>query len=254
MLSDPRRMRYALVAIVAVGAVLRFYPIWFGFPFPNARPDEETAVGLARAMQSGDLNPRFFHWPSLAIYLFAGLYAASSAIRKAFSLDPPALADYVIAARALVALCGTLTIVVLFRLTRRTANATAGLIAALLLAASLLHVRESHFAMTDVIMTLLVTASLTLLARALDEETVDNTRRRALGGYAIAGLVGGLAASTKYSAVVIVAAMGAAQLTLFVRGGKPPWSPSAWLPSGLFLTLFVVGFFAGTPYALLDSE
>ncbi|HEY7500557.1 MAG TPA: glycosyltransferase family 39 protein [Vicinamibacterales bacterium] len=253
MLSDPKRIRYALAAIVVVGAALRFYPIWFGFPYPHARPDEETAVDLALAMQGGDLNPRFFHWPSFAIYLFAAVSAAAAAIRRALSLDPFTNADYVILARGLVAACGTLTIVALFRLARRTAGAATGLIAALLLAAALLHVRESHFAMTDVLMTLLLTTSLACVIQALDEGMVENTRARALQRFALAGLLGGLAASTKYSAAMIVAAMAAAQLAWLTNARKAIWSLAAWMPAVLFATSFVVGFFVGTPYALLDS-
>ena len=48
------------------------------------------------------------------------------------------------------------------------ANTTTGLLAAFFLAVSILHVRESHFAMTDALMTSLLTASLTLLLRAID--------------------------------------------------------------------------------------
>ena len=116
----PRHARFWLLAIILTGAALRFYPIWFGFPYPHARPDEETAVGLALRMQGGDLNPRFFHWPSFAVYLFAALFAASSAIRRALALDAPTAAGYVMLARGLVALCGTATIYVLFRMARRT--------------------------------------------------------------------------------------------------------------------------------------
>jgi 4-amino-4-deoxy-L-arabinose transferase-like glycosyltransferase len=251
MLSDSRRVRAALVAIVVLGAVLRFFPIWFGFPYPHARPDEETAVGLALAMQGGDPNPRFFHWPSFTIYLFAALFAVMRAIRRALSWDGLTVTGYVLAARSLVALCGTLTIVVLFRLARRTSGATVGLVAALLLAAALLHVRDSHFAMTDILMTLLVTASLARLLHALDDRIAVGTWNGGLRGFAIAGLLGGLAASTKYSAAVILIAMAAAQLVVL---SKARWSLAALAPTALFTTALAAGFLAGTPYSILDAE
>ena len=149
-----------------LGAILRLFPIWFGLPYLGARPDEETAVAHARAILGGDLNPHFFHWPSLTFYAFAALYGAASGIRRALSLDPALTpADYLLIARGFVALAGTLTIVVLFRIGRRVAGDTAGVLAAAFLAVAILHVRDSHFAMTDVLMTLLVTASLALLLR-----------------------------------------------------------------------------------------
>src|SRR5262245_18398549 len=128
MLPAPRGARYALIAIVLVAAALRFYPIWFGLPYPHARPDEETAVGLALSMQNGDLNPRFFHWPSLTFYLFATLFAAASAVRRLLSFEPLDAAGYVLLARGFVALCGTLTIVVLFSLAKRVADTAVALI------------------------------------------------------------------------------------------------------------------------------
>ena len=53
-------------------------PIWFGLPYPMARPDEEAALGHALGI-AGDLNPQFFHWPSLTFYVFAGILAPPDA-------------------------------------------------------------------------------------------------------------------------------------------------------------------------------
>lgn len=82
---NPQR---GLWAIVLIGALLRIVPIWFGLPYSHARPDEETAVGHAVAVLGGDLNPHFFHWPSLIFYGLAVPFAAASWIRAALSLDP----------------------------------------------------------------------------------------------------------------------------------------------------------------------
>ena len=254
MLPGPQGERYALAAIVALAAALRFFPIWFGLPYPFARPDEEAAVGLALGMQGGDLNPRFFHWPSFAIYSFATLFAVASAVARALSLEPLPTAGYVLLARGLVASCGTLTIIVLFRLTRRVADTLTALVAALLLSVALLHVRESHFAMTDVLMTLLLTASLAHLLRAVDESKVEALRSRALLSAAVAGLLGGLATSTKYSAAAILPAVVAAKAAWLRNTPTKPTAPRGWAPMLYFVLAFIAGFVAGTPYALLDAE
>lgn len=258
---------FGLCAIVLLGAALRLFPIWFGLPYMRARPDEEVAIGHAVAVLGGDLNPHFFHWPSLIFYVFAALFAAASWVRRALLLDP-ALTDVemLVLGRSFVALAGTLTIVVLFGLARRIAGATTGVLAAGFLAAAILHVRDSHFAMTDVLMTLLVTASLALLLRALDTTLAAprlDARLRPVGfggqagavwWFAAAGLVGGLAASTKYSAAAIVAGMGAAQLLCLAHSKTAVWRPQAWIPSAAFLVAFGCGFIVATPYALLDFE
>ena len=96
--------RFALLAILALSAVLRFYPIWFGLPYAQARPDETAALGLAVSVRSGDLNPHFFHWPSLTIYLFAIVHTALSWIRRALNINPDLnFGELAIAARAVVA-------------------------------------------------------------------------------------------------------------------------------------------------------
>jgi 4-amino-4-deoxy-L-arabinose transferase-like glycosyltransferase len=251
-----------LYAIVLVGALLRLFPIWFGLPYPHARPDEETAVAHALAIQHGDPNPHFFHWPSLTFYVLAALFEVASWIRWALVTNPVLTdADALVLARALVAVAGALTIVVVFRMATRIADSTTALLAAAFLAVALLHVRESHFAMTDVLMTLLVTVSLTLLLRARDTATRAPLGARGLCEFAAAGLAGGLAASTKYSAAAVIVSMGAVQLQWLAHCGKHRrsrngrttlWTAGTWTPSLAFLAAFACGFIIATPYALLD--
>jgi 4-amino-4-deoxy-L-arabinose transferase-like glycosyltransferase len=243
-----------LIAIVVLGAILRFFPIWFGLPYMAARPDEEVAVSIATRMQHGDLNPGFFHWPSLTFYVFSGLYTVVSTIRDLLSLDPSlSVPDRALIGRAFVALAGTLTIVALFIIAHRMADAMTGLVAALFLAVAILHVRDSHFAMTDVLMTLLVTSSFALLFRALEGAARDPSSTAGTARlFALSGLVAGLATSTKYNAAVLLGAMGAAQVICLARSRNSGWSPRTWAPSAAFAIAFAVGFICATPYAVLD--
>ncbi len=244
-----------LAGILLLGAGLRLYAIWFGLPYMRARPDETDAVMHAQMVMRGDLNPHFFHWPSLTFYTFGAVFTAVSDVFGA--LTPGAVvsdAQYLVVARIIVALAGTATIAVLYDLARRIADTWTGLAAATFLAVAILHVRESHFAMTDVLMTLLATASLALLARAVDAAEANVANANPLRWFAASGLVGGLAASTKYNAAAVVAAMAAVQLVWLVRShGKAAW-PAMWLPAPIFAAAFVCGFFAGTPYAAIDSR
>ena len=90
MPSAPPTAQRWLTAILILGASLRFFPIWFGLPYQYSRPDEAEAVGHALAMLGGDLNPHFFHWPSLTFYLFAAVFAVVSGIRRLLLDDPVA--------------------------------------------------------------------------------------------------------------------------------------------------------------------
>jgi hypothetical protein len=243
-----------LAGITVLGAVLRLHAIRFGLPYMRARPDEMDAVMHAQMVMRGDLNPHFFHWPSLTFYVFGAVFTAVSDVLGA--LSPGVVvsdAKYFVLARIVVALAGAATIVVLYDLARRIADAWTGIAAAMFLAVAILHVRESHFAMTDTLMTLLVTASLALLARALNEAEAEPAAEP-LRWFALSGLVGGLAASTKYNAAAVVAAMAAVQLVLLVRSRGNASALAVWAPMPIFVAAFVCGFFVGTPYAAVDSR
>jgi hypothetical protein len=244
-----------LAGILLLGAGLRLYAIWFGLPYLRARPDEIDAVMHGQMVMRGDLNPHFFHWPSLTFYTFGAVFTAVSDVLGA--ITPGAVvsdAQYLVLARIVVALAGTATIAVLYDLARRVADEWTGIAAATFLAVAILHVRESHFAMTDVLMTLLATASLALLARAVDAAETNGANAEPLRWFAASGLVGGLAASTKYNAAAVVFAMGAIQLAWLVRSPRKAATPGMWLPTVIFAAAFVCGFFAGTPYAAIDSR
>jgi 4-amino-4-deoxy-L-arabinose transferase-like glycosyltransferase len=242
-----------LWTIVLLGAALRFFPIWFGLPYLRARPDEDVAVLRALGVLNGDLNPQFFHWPSLTFYAFAGVFAAARAVSRALFLEfPLPYEGHLLLARGLVALVGTLTIVVLFTIGRRIADTTTAVLAALFLAVAILHVRDSHFAMTDVLMTFFVMLSLSTLLRATAEALQAGDSAPSRRWFAAAGLFGGLAASTKYNAAAIIASMSVAQAILLAGSRRVRRVSSALDPSFAFLLAFPFGFLVGTPYALFD--
>jgi 4-amino-4-deoxy-L-arabinose transferase-like glycosyltransferase len=213
-----------VVGIVVLGAALRFYAIDFGMAYPRARPDEGTAIGHAVDILAGDPNPHFFNWPSFTLYVFAAAFALAKAAGVA--LTGP---HHVLIARSVVALAGTATVLVTMAIGRSLVDRVTGACAALFLAVAPLHVRDSHFAMTDVLMTLIVALSVALTMRGVE------TRRRGL--FAAAGVAGGLATSTKYSAGAILAVAAAAP---------------AIVSAAIFVAGWAAGFLAATPFAVLD--
>ena len=243
-----------LALIVVLGALLRFVPITFGLPLDRARPDEEVAIGRALGMVGGDLNPHFFDWGSLTLYLFALSFSAAAWIHDHVAPSGPLTIDnYYIIARAIVMIAGSLTIVVLFRLARLVTDDVTAAIAAFFLAVVPLHVRESHFAMTDTLMTLLATLALLLLVRAFHEAAdASGQRAHVLFWFAAAGLTAGLATATKYSAGALAAPMAVAQVLLVPRTVADSRWWRIWMPSAVFLAAMTLGFVAGTPYAVLD--
>lgn len=235
-----------LAIVLAVAALLRFVPIWFGLPYEYSRPDEEVAIGHAVNVLAGIYNPEFFHWPSLTFYLFAASFRIASAAQRIAGLRLPSGATDLLIARATVASAGTATVALVYLLTRRISTSATALTAAAFLAVAPLHVRDSHFALTDILATFFVVWSLLLLVRAMDT--------RSTGCFAAAGFVGGLATSTKYSAAVVVVSMATAQLILVLDEARAWRDARRWAPTLAFAVACAGGFLLGTPYALLDRH
>jgi hypothetical protein len=243
--------RLVLAGILLLGAGLRLYAIRFGLPLMSARPDETDAVMHGHMVMRGELNPHFFHWPSLTFYVFGAVFTAVTDVLRIFT---PGLvvsnASSLVIARVVVATAGTATIAVVYDLGRRISGAWTGIAAATFLAVAVLHVRESHFALTDTLMTLLVTASLALLVRALDAVDSGADPR---WWFTVSGLAGGLAASTKYSAAAVIVPLAVSQLILVVRPPRGARVLSYWLLAPISIAGLACGFLLGTPYAVIDS-
>jgi hypothetical protein len=65
------RRHLPLIAVLGVGLVLRVWGISFGLPHTMTRPDEEAVMSVALRFFRRDLNPGFFDWPSLFMYVVA---------------------------------------------------------------------------------------------------------------------------------------------------------------------------------------
>ena len=192
-----RRNQLALVAVVAIGAAFRFGAIGAGAPFRIAN-DEPFVVGTAlRIMQTGDFNPHFFHYGGLAIYLHTFVavcrFLVGAVGGEWSSLSGVWIGDYLTAARIMTAALGTLTVVVVFRIGLRLGT-TVAVLGALLMAVLSPHVRESHFALTDIPLTLMVALTLLLSLRAAEQARIP--------AVVIAAVAAGLAASVKYNGAI----------------------------------------------------
>ena len=248
-------MRGVLLAlIIGVAAILRLWGIGFGLPHDFARPDEERIAAAALRVFQGDLNPHFFLYPTLFIYLTAAAYVVQFAVERV--VGTTATADGFVAhavadparlflvARELSAVTGILSVAALYGAAREILSRRAALVAAAFLAVAFLHVRDSHFGVTDVPVTLLVVCAFWAAARCA-------TRGVTWPRMAIAGLLCGLAASTKYNAVLVVAPA----LVPVVRGAHPLRVESAARYAGPVAMLglcLALGFLIGTPFAVLD--
>ena len=234
-----------LFLILAVAFAIRFKGIWFGYPL-STHADEpklvETALGM---LSTGDLNPHFFNYPTLNIYLHALIYHATSFFLQLFSgLSPthiPQIWFYIIG-RAFNVLLSTLTILVTYEIGRRLVSPFVGLASACFIAVSFLHVTNSFIITVDSSMALWTSLS-ALMA------VLIYTRGKKLGYYLLGGVFVGLAISSKYPAFVCVAPILIAHFK--ISCGNKDWIDKNIIAS---LILIPVAFFITSPYVLLDYE
>lgn len=245
-----------LAASVLAAAGLRLWGIGFGLPHPMTRPDEEFLIGKAMGFFSGDFNPHFFEWPSLYFYVvhailrgvyglgyLTGAYRDTTEFVQASAADP---AWIYMTLRLMSAAAGVATVVVVHGICRVLLDRRVASIAAVLLAVAYLHVRDSHFGVLDVPLTLLIAVTIRFLATAW-------VSARAGLPLAMAGAAAGLASSVKYNAAALLVPC-AATVCMKAFYGRP-WRRGKVLMGGVAcLALFAAAFLAGSPYVLLDSE
>jgi 4-amino-4-deoxy-L-arabinose transferase-like glycosyltransferase len=251
-LSD--RASYSiLIVLIAAGALLRLWGVRFALPNPYARPDEEVIVDVALGFFS-DPNPHFFDWPTLFMYVTAAVYGVLFAVERAIggTITSAAVAKaalepvlYLIP-RLLSVTAGVLTIPILYGAARELFSRRVALVAAAFLTVAFLHVRDSHFGVTDVSMTLLTLSAFWAGVRCA---TRGATPTRA----AVAGLLCGLAASTKYNAALIMlpAIIAILRRTLWEQ---PRSRGAAVRALASLLACAALAFVAGTPFSVLDHK
>jgi len=232
----------AITAILAVAAAARLWYLTAGVPHAVGI-DEPIVVDHALAiLRTGDWNPHVFNYPSLVIYLHGGVdivrFLWGAVGGEWTSLDGFDIAAVYQAARFVTAIVGVATVWLTYAIGTELADRRVGLLAAAQMAVRPMHVRESHYALTDVPMTALVTLALWLTLRA--------ARRRTIRDYAWAGAVCGLAAAAKYTGGV--AFVGVVVAWLLNEWGAADRGRKIGVAAGAA----ALAFLAAAPYTWLD--
>ncbi len=239
----------ALALVLALAAWLRVWGMDYGLPHPLTRPDEERLVGRAQTIvATGNWHPGSFFYPSLpfylntfALYLYHGIGKLTGSYDRLFdflfdiAVTRPGLHYWI--CRWVSILTGVATVAATYSLGRLASGSRiVGIVAAIFLSVCHLHVRDSHFATVDIVMTLFVTISLLFALRAVETPTHWS--------YALAGLATGLATSSKYNAAIVFVAIAAAALV----GRRDVVTTAKHL--GIAALSAAFGFFASSPYLL----
>ncbi len=255
--SPARPATYLVLALLlALAAWLRVVGIGFGLPYLY-QPDEPSKVLAAvNIVRTGDLNPHYFAKPTLLIYANAMLYLPYLAwgrmtgrLTGAQELAPPerlvmgvghiATPEVVLLGRLLSAAIGVSVVLLTYLVGLRfLRDRAAALFGALIVAVSFQQVVQSHYIEVNVFLT----AALLGVAWASLRLYERGDRR----SYLLAGFLVGIATTCKYPGVTGIVFPATAH---WLRSGrKLVLSREAKLA----LLMVPVGFFLGTPYALLD--
>jgi 4-amino-4-deoxy-L-arabinose transferase-like glycosyltransferase len=239
--SDLRTSRIAFVLVVLSAAMLRLWAIGRGIPYAVQIDEPEIVERAFNMMRSGSLHPHFFDYPGLPLYLqllvSIARFLAGAIGGEWYSLAQAEPASFYLWGRIATALIGTATVVVVYQIGMRW-GARHALLAAGLMAVLPLHVRYSHFVLTDTPLTFFVALTFLLSLAAHERGTTAS--------FAMAGASAGLAAATKYNGgVALLMPVIACWMTHPVAAGrlKP-----------IFATILAsaAAFLVCAPYTVLD--
>jgi 4-amino-4-deoxy-L-arabinose transferase-like glycosyltransferase len=237
--SDMRVSKGTLAAVLGTAAILRFWSLGFGIPYAVGVDEPEIMERVVNMMKTGDFNPHFFDYPTLFFYMQLPVAIARflfGALSGSWhSLDQVSAAHFYLWARALTAAIGTATVFLLFQIGLRW-GARHALLGAGLLAVLPMHVRESHFVLTDVPATFFATLTFLLSLVAHEKGTPK--------AFMWAGAAAGLTIATKYNAgIVLMMPLIAVWMTLDAQRFKC----LLWLLGGC-----IGAFLIAAPYTILD--
>jgi 4-amino-4-deoxy-L-arabinose transferase-like glycosyltransferase len=238
---DLRPSRLGLALALLVAAMLRFWALPQGVPFSLGVDEPEVMERAVRMMKTGDFNPHFFDYPTLYMYVqtvvavFRFMLGAMSGLWS--GLAQAQTADFYVWGRAVTAILGTATVWIVYRSAMRWGAPTA-LLAAVMIAVMPLHVRESHYVLTDVPATFFVMLTFLLSLRAHERSTAWS--------FALAGAAAGFAGATKYNGVLaVLLPILACMMTPAARPTRPV--AMLWIAAGL-----LGAFLLAAPYTLID--
>jgi hypothetical protein len=244
-----------LATVLGVALALRLIGIRWGLPDEthlfSYYPDEFHSLRGAISLALGDLNPHFFNYGSLYLYLVAiaaaisnpTLFAAVATASPGGPVLPEALSRWTLDARIVTVILAVATVAVVYATARRIWGHREGLAAGLLLALAPLHVLHSHYATVDVPGALFTALACYFAVAMLDEASWRNVLW--------AGAAAGLAASVKYGGgAAIVAPIVAWGIVRARERGTEDGPPWAMLPAmaGAALAAFALT----SPYTFLD--
>src|ERR1051326_5339726 len=233
-----------LLIIFAAAVTARLWYLTAGVPFAVAIDEPQVVDRAIRILKTGDWNTHAFDYPSLVIYFHAAIaivrFLWGAIDGEWASLDGFTVQAIYSTGRLPAALVGAATVWLTYKLGSEldSRDARLALLAAAQMAVRPMHVRESHYILTDVPMTALTVLALWLTLRAARVATAR--------AFAWAGAMCGLAAAAKYTGGGAFAAVFVAWLVYEGRYRDGARKLAAAVGAA------AIAFLVAAPFTLLD--
>ena len=236
-----------LLFLILLNLILNLIGINFGLP--NLWHPDEVTHSVGRMIAEKTLNPGRFTYPSFYHYLLivanipysaflllsgkVALLATDSALRQ------QAVATIFLTSRIVTAFFGSILVFLVYIIAKKVSNKRAAIISATFASVNMAIITYSHFATTDIPVTVMSMLAIYMIIRLYEKPTSVN--------YLLAGLAIGFAAGTKYYAAVLVLLLIGAHLLATKRVSIN----KNLIISGMSCA---VGFIITTPFAILDFK
>ncbi len=246
----------AIYLILVLGFMIRLYGVQFGLP-GLYHADETIVVNHALAYGTGDLNPHFFRIPPLISYIIFfefgiyyllgtvfGFFSSIVDFQNLFLVDPTSF--YLIGRITVGVIAGTVSVYFVYLLGERVFSKTVGIISALFLSLTFLHVRNSHYIYLDIMMVLFIILTYIFIFKFLE----TGLRRH----YVLAGLFAGVATAVKYNAALLLAPLILGHLMYYLankNSGKIRLVNKDIIFAFIFMAL---AFIALNPFCIIDMK
>ncbi len=253
------RETWILISILVAALAVRLYQIGWGLPYVY---EEATPLKKAWSMwgwgspRGLDLNPHFFNYPSLIIYLhvvsqglvfalmkITGVVTSGADYHARFIVDPTPV---YYAGRLISVVFGAGTVWMAWLVARRfnpEYSRVVSVAAALLVSVNTYFISRSHLVDVDVPLTFFVMLVFWLLLRLHENPTLVR--------YIAAGAAIGLAASTKYTGGMLLLPLIAVYIGLRVSRDKKKSYQPWWHPATAVLAA-IAAFLLTSPFVLID--
>jgi 4-amino-4-deoxy-L-arabinose transferase-like glycosyltransferase len=232
-----------LFLVLLTGFILRYKSMWFGYPLIT-HPDEPRLVYVANNILKNDnFNPHFFNYPSLIIYLQTFVIVCVNTFEHhilGIPIEDIPRVHFLLLGRMIASFFSVISIYIVYLIGRKLASSNVGILSALIVAISPLHIENSAYVTTDIWVAIFLTFILYFSLKIYEDNKLSN--------YLLAGLFVGLAIGSKYTAFLFFISVLIAHLLSREFRLKNLFQRNLVLSA---ITSVVV-FLLTTPFAILD--